>query len=803
MRLDVSSLRDLIAANEAWLVKRVLGYAKRHGYTRFSSTLAEPWRESICGFSEPLLRILKDSALPLELPAGTDYLNESIVEFAVKEARLHRKRGIPLGLFLGLTKYYRQAYLDLIAEKSYPGQEQGRDHLLIERFFDHVEIALCSGWTAVGASEQLEEAQANNRSLTNEKNKYLTILESLKDPVVLVDDHGQIENLNHAAAALFGETAVPGQGYYGRQRYALLERQLDGLLDKENPLERFEYALETKQGQREFEVKAQRMLDVSEKFIGTVLVLSDITEYKRAKRQADLASRAKSTFLATMSHEIRTPITGILGIARLLQDGPLTAAQAEYVEALVSSGEVLSALVNDVLDYSKIEADAVEVENAAFDLRDLVRQVVKLVAAPAEAKGLALTAAVEEILPARIVGDEAKIRRILLNLATNAVKFTPAGSVAISARRVGTAIRFVVADTGIGIPEDAQRDLFTPFVQHPAPGAPTGSVPTGSAPTSSAPMGGTGLGLAICRKLARAMGGDIGFESRPGTGSSFWFEYLLVPASDAASSDPAGVAARHHRDLRVLLVEDNEVNKLVTEGFLQRDGHRVQVVDTGETAIAALMSNGSDLVLMDIRMGGMGGLEAIRRIRALPDPEAASVPILVLTADLATTQEKSCLDAGADGVQGKPFGPADLRAAIAQCLSKAGQRTAAINVQTPRPDMILDETVIRRHRTVLGPERARLIVETFHSTAPTTVDAIRQAARQGDAARVSDLAHSLKSAAGNIGLLRLEETAQILEKAATAESPTAWIDTVERVSSDFDRSVDALKGTAVADLLRN
>ena len=785
----MNSLRDLIAANEAWLVKRVLGYAKRHGYTQFSSTLAEPWRESICGFSEPLLRTLEDSAVPLELPASTDYLNESIVAFAVEEARLHRKRGIPLGLFLGLTKYYRQAYLDLIAEQSYPGQEQSRDHLLIERFFDHVEIALCSEWVAVGASEQLEEAQANNRALTNEKNKYLTILESLKDPVVLVDDHGQIENLNHAAAALFGETAVPGQGYYGRQRYDLLEKQLDGLLDRDNPLERFEYALETKQGHREFEVKAQRMLDVSEKFIGTVLILSDVTEYKRAKQQADLASRAKSTFLATMSHEIRTPITGILGIARLLQDGPLTAAQAEYIEALVSSGEVLSALVNDVLDYSKIEADVVEVENAAFDLRDLVQQVVKLVAAPAEAKGLELSTTVEEILPARIVGDEAKIRRILLNLATNAVKFTPSGSVAISARRVDTAIRFVVEDTGIGIPNEAQRNLFTPFVQHPAEG--------------SAPMGGTGLGLAICRKLARAMGGDIGFESQPGTGSTFWYEYLLVPASDAASSDPAGTAARHHSDLRVLLVEDNEVNKLVTEGFLQRDGHRVQVVGTGEAAIEALMSNGSDLVLMDIRMGGIGGLEAIRRIRALPDPEVASVPILVLTADLATTQEKSCLDAGADGVQGKPFGPADLRAAIAQCLSKAGQRTAAIHVQTPRPDMILDETVIRRHRTVLGPERARLIVETFHSTAPTTVDAIRRAARQGDAARVSDLAHSLKSAAGNIGLLRLKETAQNLEKAATAESPTTWIDTVEQVSSDFDRSVDALKRTAVADLLRN
>ena len=785
----MSSLKDLIAANESWLVKRVLGYAKRQGYTRFSSTLAEPWRESICGFSEPLLRTLEASAVPLELPASTDYLQESIVEFAVEEARLHRRRGIPLALFLGLTKYYRQAYVDLLAEKAYPGQDLERDRLLIERFFDHVEVALCSEWTAVGVSEQLEEARANNRALTNEKNKYLTILESLNDPVVLVDDHRQIENLNHAAAVLFGETAVPGQGYYGQQRYDLLESQLDGLLAKQNTMDRFEYALETKQGQREFEVKARRMLDVSEKFVGTVLILSDITEYKSAKRQADLASRAKSTFLATMSHEIRTPITGILGIARLLQDGPLTTAQAEYVEALVSSGEVLSALVNDVLDYSKIEADVVEVENAAFDLHNLVQQVANLVAASAEAKGLALTSEIEEALPKRIVGDETKIRRILLNLATNAVKFTPAGSVAISVRRSGTAIRFLVKDTGIGIPGEAQRKLFTPFVRHPAEGGVQAS--------------GTGLGLAICRKLARAMGGDVGFESHPGTGSAFWFDGLLTTATDSASLDPTEAGAQLHGDLQVLLVEDNDVNRLVTEGFLQRDGHRVQAVTSGEAAVEALPSCAADLVLMDVRMGGIGGLEAIRRIRALPDPEAAKVPILVLTADLATTEERSCFDAGADGVLGKPFDPAGLRAAIAQCLSKAGQGTAALPALAPRPDLILDETVIRHHRRMLGAERARLIVETFHSTAPTTVEAIRQAAAMGDAARVSDLAHSLKSAAGNIGLLRLKKTAQDLETAATAKGSEDWSETVARIARDFDHSLAALKGTAVRDLLRS
>ena len=782
------SLKELITANEDWLVRRILAYAKEHGYTRFSSTLEEPWRESICGFSEPMLRVLEDQGdAPPDLGAETDFVSEPLAAFAVLEAQRHRERGIPLELFLGLVKYYRQAYLDLIVEQGFERDEQERYRLFIERVFDHLEIAFCSEWLTVGEAGLLDEAHRKNRLLTNEKNKYLTIFESLTDPVILVDGEGRIENLNHAAASLFGSAAVPGQGYYAAQDYPLLERQIGELIERDSLATRVARTLDTQQGPRSFEVKRQRLLDVSEKFIGTVLILSDVTEYRQAKQQADSASRAKSAFLATMSHEIRTPITGILGICSLLKDEPLTATQAEYLKALVSSGEILLALVNDVLDYSKIEAEAVEVAFADFALRDLVEQVVDLVAAAARERALEVSVRIEEGLPERITGDQTSSRRILLNLVTNAVKFTPSGSVTVAVARSRAGIRFSVADTGVGIPEDIKPQLFEPFTQNGG--------------SSGAEAGGTGLGLAICKKLATAIGGAIGFESREGVGSTFWFEFPLIEAeSQAAAAEPAGLPPLP--PLSVLLVEDNEVNRLVTEGFLERDGHETRVVESGEAALAALAAERADLVLMDVRMPGIGGLEAIRAIRALDDPETAAVPILVLTADLATTQEKSCLESGADGVLGKPFQPAALQAAMAQCLAKPEARRPAEGNGPPQDPLqrVLDEAVIIDHRRQLGPERAKRILEAFHLSAPGTLDAIKEAAGRGDAARVSDLAHALKSAAGNLGLLRLREAADRLEAVSRHDRPAALAEAVEQASGAFELSIEALESPEIADL---
>ncbi len=785
----MKSLQDLIATNEGWLVARVLAYAKRHGYTGFSSTLEQPWRESICGFSEPMLDVLERHDRPLELTAGADYAHESIAAFAVIEARLHRERGVPIEMFLGLCKYYRQAYLDLVVEQRYATEDQERYRLFIERFFDHVEIAFCSEWLAVGDVEQLEETQAKNRELTNEKNKYLTIFESLSDPVILVDDQGQVENLNLAAAELFSQSPVPGEGYYAKHDYPLLERQLDGLIEQGAQPEGFERSLETAHGRRDFVVKTRRLLDISEKFVGRVLILSDVTEYKRARYEADAANRTKSAFLATMSHEIRTPITGILGIGRLLQEDLLGQRQSDYVAALVSSGEVLLALVNDVLDYSKIEAGAVAVEDGEFNLRDMMEQVVGIVATAAANKGLAISTHIEDAVPNRLRGDHPKIRRILLNLLTNAVKFTAAGSVKLSVSLRESAVRYAVTDTGMGISQDVRQTLFKPFMQ-----------PANA--TEANPAKGAGLGLAICKRLATAIGAELNYETQEGEGSTFWLDAPLLVAEGDAAAKPEPAEAPDLPTLRVLLVEDNEVNRLVTEGFLSNHGHDVTVVETGEAAVAAMADAGAELVLMDIRMQGMGGLNAIRAIRSMSDPAAASVPILVLTADLATTEEESCFEAGADGVLEKPFDPSSLNRAIGQCLTKARGRSTERAANPNGSDIILDRSVILEHSDQLGEERTRRIVETFCASAPDTLDAIRQAAGSGDLARLSDLAHSLKSAAGNVGLVRLRHTASGLEKAAGAAEQASVAEALDTIQDDVARSVAALRESAAADLVK-
>jgi len=511
----MDALRDLIAGREDWLLERVVEYAKQQHYTEFTSTLKEAWWASICGLSEPLMSALEIFDEPPELSASEDYSRNPIAAFGVEQARQHRARGVTLGLFLGLTKYYRQAYVDLVDEGEFSDADRRRYRLFVARFFDLVELGFCTEWASQGESEKLAQIQERNRAITNEKNKYLTIFESLNDPVILLDAGGVARNMNLVGCDLFDESSSPGAVYYGSNPKSLPGRQIEQLAARAADTDRFEQVLETRTGPRCFDIKVQRMLDISEKFVGTVLILNDITEHKRAKEEAEAANRAKSAFLATMSHEIRTPINGVLGMASLLKDTDLTETKNDYVDAITSSGGVLMSVLNDILDYSKIEAQAPEVEAVDFDLADLLDQVVKLTSPAVAAKQLDFSVAVAPEVPAVLNGDPNKLRQILLNLASNAVKFTSEGSVRIGVapadggvdggRDRRARLRFEVIDTGIGIAPGA--DLFKPFTQQDV--------------STARRFGGTGLGLAICKKLSEALGGRIGFDSEPDNGSTF------------------------------------------------------------------------------------------------------------------------------------------------------------------------------------------------------------------------------------------------------------------------------------------
>jgi signal transduction histidine kinase/CheY-like chemotaxis protein len=374
-----------------------------------------------------------------------------------------------------------------------------------------------------------------------------------------------------------------------------------------------------------------------------------------AQRQAETASAAKTEFLATMSHEIRTPLNGVIGYAELLvQAGDLSPAQSRSAARIQEAGQALLTVVNDVLDFSKIEAGQIDLDPQPFGPAALADGAVSIVRTAADAKRLALGVETAPGLAPRLVGDPDRLRQVLLNLVNNAIKFTPAGRVTLHLASTPLpdgrhALRVAVSDTGIGIPADGLGQLFQRFSQV------DGSI--------QRRFGGTGLGLAISRQLVEAMGGEIGVESRPGAGSTFWF---TVPLAPAAQEDPARerpLPAPLARPARVLLVEDSPINQDIARAILERRGHDVTVVGDGAEAVSALQAGGYDVVLMDVQMPGMDGLTATRHIRALGSP-ASRLPIVALTANVLPQQVAQFRAAGMDDHVGKPFRPDELLAMV-------------------------------------------------------------------------------------------------------------------------------------------
>ena len=387
-----------------------------------------------------------------------------------------------------------------------------------------------------------------------------------------------------------------------------------------------------------------------------------------ARIEALAASKAKSEFLATMSHEIRTPLNGVLGVAQLLMSTELNDEQTEFVRVINDSGQILLRLLNDVLDLSKIEAGKMDLDIQVFDPHRMAADARTLWQARAREKAIGFSIEVQAGKDDRFEGDPVRLKQVLFNLVSNAIKFTETGSVdvemgfhAIGRRR--HVMRVEVRDTGCGVPEAAQTKLFSAFTQ-------------ADAETTRA-HGGTGLGLTICKRLVELMGGTIGFRTTAGQGSTFWFEVPLKrdiaePAPAAGTPEPVQ-AALPAGGVRILVAEDIAVNRAVARGFLNLRGYEADFVENGAAALEAVQAQHYDLVLMDMEMPVMDGLQATAAIRALPGP-AGQVPIVALTANALSSARTRCREAGMNDVVTKPINQAEFFGAIDACLGDPAKR---------------------------------------------------------------------------------------------------------------------------------
>ncbi|MEJ8836445.1 ATP-binding protein [Ramlibacter sp. AN1133] len=470
------------------------------------------------------------------------------------------------------------------------------------------------------------------------------------------------------------------------------------------------------------------------------------------------AGEARTEFLAAMSHEIRTPMTGVLGIVDLLATEPLTPRQQRYVEALRSSGRHLLSVINDILDFTRIETGRLELEEVDFPLGDVLERVRSLAHPLAVERGLALQVE-EDHRPEQLLrGDPLRLRQVLLNLVSNAIKFTDQGSVSVAVTRSAQEdgrqrVAFEVRDTGVGIPPEKIEGLFGAFTQADR--------------SISRRYGGSGLGLAISKRLVEAMGGEIGVESAPRQGSVFRFAVPLK-AGDARGlrtqrQDPVQPLAVQ----RILVAEDVEINREILRAVLDRAGHRLTFATTGAEALEAVQREPFDVVLMDVQMPVMDGVEATRRIRRLPPP-VGQVPIIGLTANVMAREREQYLGAGMDDCLPKPIDWDQLHGALARIAGAAPAPDPVMDTAAVEA-VLLDEHTLAMLRRMANDEE---LAELLRVGMQGYEDACAQIEQEGASAdTVARQAHKLKGSAGTLGLAAISALAIRLEESALEGPP--------------------------------
>lgn len=636
-------LAEIIMAGEEWLIDRICELGVAQGYGRYTSTLREAWRLSVQGLSASLIQDFRNRGVcESELGPDDDYRSGSVAEFSIREAQLHRRRGVPIEMFLGLFKYYRQGYEELIEQHASPKARREYSHAL-NRCFDRLELGFIKEWTSHSNDELLEELQTQNRRLTNEKNKFLTAVESIPSPVILLDEQQQIEMLNHRAVALFVGPQDPGAFYYRSHGLGPAFPWLAQAIENNRDIA----TVETREGLRTFQLTVARMLDVSGKFTSMVVALSDITEREEARivleKQSDLlvervaqrteelvrvnqdlrteieerkrAEQQKDRYFQEllhsqklealgslaggMAHDLNNILQVIVGDLELLLMDQSNSTEPTLLLEMSQAAERAVSLVRQLLLFGRGQP----YQMRATAVNDVVREMLRLLNRLLP-ENVRLATTLDEKIPP-VLGDRMALEQVILNLVVNARDALPdGGSILVRTRRLNQGdspsdaarpqlVELSVEDNGVGIPESVIQRIFDPFF--------------------TTKEHGTGLGLSVVRGVAEALGGRLEVESRVRQGTII---RLLMPQADTVaperpSAPPA--PARTRRDARILLVEDDTNVRALLLRALARSGYDVIAVPDAETALAEFqrLDAGVTCVISDGMLPGMSGPQMV------------------------------------------------------------------------------------------------------------------------------------------------------------------------------------------------